>query len=212
MNYTITEEECNAIDAARGQLNLVADLLAVKGSESAPCNASDLCSFLSAQTDALKVIVNAVEGRHEASGDENNVMSCFDWMTIVQVVSGRRLLTSAALKGMGRKLQNCVKVNPDMAYVLTAWTDVMTDGGSLPFNLEPSSTDGFLIRFEERVPVVVTPSPAATVKKLRNKDGFCQEGANVIGKDYGGVADTTATAKKPTLRKRDKLAATAAAC
>ncbi len=167
MNYTITEDEYNAIDAARRQLNLVAGLLTSTDADRNLFDGSDLYYFLAAQTATLKGVINSADDRHKAEEDENNVLSCIDWMTIIQVVSGRELLTDGALKDMSRKLQNCVKANPDMEYVLRAWTEVMTDGGNLPFDLCPSSTDGFLIRFEERVPVVTPPatSPTVTAKK-----------------------------------------------
>lgn len=163
MNYAITEDEYNAIDAARSQLNLVAGLLTSTDADRNLFDASDLYYFLAAQTATLKGVLNSADDRRKAERDKNNVLSCIDWMTIIRVVSGRRALTGTGLKDMSRKLQNCVKVDPDMEYVLNAWTEVMTDGGNLPFDLSPNSTDGFLIGFEERVPVVAPPATAPTV-------------------------------------------------
>ncbi|WP_461502574.1 hypothetical protein [Rhodoferax sp.] len=176
MNFTITESEYNLVDAARAQLSLVAGLLTANGADAALYNASDLYAFIAAQTDTLAGVIKSVNDRYEAAKETDNVMSVFEWSTIIEVVSGRRSLRRHDLKALGRKLQNCTKVDPDMAHVFNAWKNVMTNGGELLFKLEPSSTDGFLIQFPERAPVMQAPETALK-----------------------------ATAKKPAQRKRDKL-------
>jgi hypothetical protein len=161
MNYTITEDECNAIDAARSQLSFVARLVG-NSPASAPGHETDgLYEFLSAQSQALQNTIASVTDRYDASRDKGNAMSVFDWATIIEVVSGRVNLTGKRFKEISLKLQSCVAVDPDMAHVLRAWMNVMTEDGAVQFNLEPSSLDAFPIRFEARGAAVALPVAAA---------------------------------------------------
>ena len=167
MNYALTEEEYYKLDSVRGQLNLVCCLLTAKGADSNLYNAEDLYEFMATQTNTLKAVKSSVDDRYEAGNDRENVMNWTDWSRIIGVVSGRDTMTGGQLKDMTRKLQRCVQADPDMAHVLTAWMEVMTQGGTLPFTLEPTSTDGFNIRFEPLSPVV--SKPAATGSKQSRK-------------------------------------------
>lgn len=173
MNYVLTEPEYYQLDSVRGQLNLVAGLLSAKGANSSLYDASDLNEFLAAQTDTLKAVTSSVDARYEACNDRGNVMHWTDWSRIIGVVSGRDTMTGGQLKDMTRKLQRCVQADPDMQHVLSAWMDVMTQGETLPFTLEPTSTDGFNIQFEPLAPVVKnTPdTDCVTVTKQRLTPG-----------------------------------------
>ena len=154
MNYVLTEPEYFQLGSVRGQLNLVAGLLTAKGANSCLYEVSDLYDFVAAQIDVLASVKQAVDQRYEAACDLDNVMRPIEWRRIIAVVSGRDTMTGGQLKDMTRKLQRCVQADPDMAYVLNSWMDVMTQGGTLPFTLEPKSTDGFNIQFEAVAPVV----------------------------------------------------------
>lgn len=165
MNYTLTEAEFNKLDAVRGQLNLVAGLLTANGATQNLFDALDLYEFLAAQVGTLKSVLQTLNQRYDAEQDENNSLSWIDWHNMLQVVSGRRAMRKGDLTKLGQKLQNCVSVNPDMAYVFDLWKDVMTNGGELPFSLVPSSTDGFNIQFPERVAVMVEPAMEPKAKK-----------------------------------------------
>lgn len=158
MNYAITEDEYNAIQSVRGQLNLVCGLLGAKGSNSALFESSDLYDFLSAQSDTITKILKNADERYAAARDENNTLNAVEWSNIIAVVSGHRAMRGVDLKRLGRKLQNSVKVDPDMAHVFSTWQDVMTSDGERQFDLEPSSTDGFYIQFPERSAVVEEPT------------------------------------------------------
>lgn len=162
MNYAITEDEYNAIDAARSQLIFVAGLVANGPATAKVYETDGLYEFLSAQSQALKGVITSATDRYDASLDKSNVMSSFDWTDIIQAVSGRVNLTGKRLKKISLKLQNCVAIDPDMALVLRAWMAVMTDDGAVQFNLEPGALDAFPTRFEAREPVVAT-------KKSRKK-------------------------------------------
>jgi hypothetical protein len=164
MNYTITEHEFQALDAVRGQLNLVAGLLTAKGADANLYDTSDLYDFLATQADTIKSLLKAFDQRYDLSQDENNSLSMIDWHNMLQVVSGRRAMPNRDLKMLGKKLQNSTMVDPDMNYVLKLWKDLMTNGGEWPFSLEPSSTDGFNIRFPERVAEMVEPASEPKTK------------------------------------------------
>lgn len=178
MNYAITEDEYNVIQSVRGQLNLICGLLTAKGSNSALFESSDLYDFLAAQSDTITKVLKSADERHDASSDANNRMEWFDWANLIEVVSGYRAMQGVDLKKIGRKLQNCANVDPDMGAVFRTWQAVMTSDGERPFSLEPSSTDGFHIQFPVRAAVIEEPAPAPS-----------------------------APAKKPAQRKRDKLTA-----
>jgi hypothetical protein len=160
MMYAMSEDEYNAMLTTLGVLDFTNDLLC----QSRPGSrlgyeASDLQSFIQVQVDAIRGVVKGVEKRHEAEKEPNNKLNWIDLTDIMQVMSGRNRRTLGQLKKLGQKLQNCVKADPSMEHVFRTWQDVMTDGGKLPFSLEPSSTDGYIIDFEVRVPTVVQPVP-----------------------------------------------------
>lgn len=157
MNYIITEDEYNKLDAVRGQLSLICGLLSAKGADSNLFDASDLYDFMGAQADTLTAVKDTIYDRYEAAKNPENVLSTWDWVNIIHVVSGRRSLTGGDLRKIGIKLENCVKADPDMELIRRTWIDVMTMGGELPYSLEPRSTDGFHVSFERLVPVVQEP-------------------------------------------------------
>ena len=165
MNYTITEDEYSALDAARAQLDLVAHLLEAQGKHSSGFSAADLCAFLSERAHTIWGVIEAVDARQKAAKEADNTMSWLDWSAIIGVVSGRRRMLGGDLKKLGCKLQNSAKVDPDMEHVFDIWMDVMTEGGTLNYSLEPTISDGFVIAFPERAPVTQTPAPMAPAKK-----------------------------------------------
>lgn len=167
MTYTITEDECNKLEAVRGQLGLVAGLLTATGAHGNLYETSDLYEFLAAQISIIQGVIKALYQRFDAERDENNRLSWVDWLNMLQVVSGRRSMRDRDLKRLGQKLQNSTVIDPDMVHVFNLWKAVMTNDGEIPFRLEPSSTDDFNIYFPERVAVIQEPEPTpkATVKK-----------------------------------------------
>ena len=179
MNYAITEDEYNVIQSVRGQLNLICGLLTAKGSNSALFESSDLYDFLAAQYDTINNVLKTADERHDAAKDENNRMSWFDWADILEVISGHQPMRGVDLKKLGRKLQNCAKVDPDMSRVFRTWQAVMTSDGERPFSLEPSSTDGFYIQFPVREAVIEEPAPAKKPAQ-RKRDKLAAKTVEVV--------------------------------
>lgn len=170
MNYSITENEYRRVEDVRAQLSLVAGLLTASGANSSLYDASDLYAFIAAQIDTLGGVIKSADARYDAARNQNNKLSFIDWANMLQVVSGRRAMRRHDLKELGRKLQNCITVDPDMALVFDIWKDVMTNGGEWPFSLEPSSTDGFHIQYPERVAVMQKPEPTAKKPAPRKRE------------------------------------------
>lgn len=121
MNFTITENECNALDSVRGQLNLVAGLLTAKDSDPAHYNASDLCAFMGAQVDSLKAVIVNVDERYKVECQQDAQLSLHDWLVVIQHMSGAVPPHAGQLKGITDKMNKSARVNPEMARVLDAW-------------------------------------------------------------------------------------------
>lgn len=125
MDYTITEDEWNTVDAVRGQLGLVSGLLAATGSHPSLYEAADLCDFLAAQCDALKAVLHAVEERHEATRDEDTRLTWIDWSNALRILGGTRSFSAYAERSITDKLVRHAQVHPDMQHVLDVWIEAL---------------------------------------------------------------------------------------
>lgn len=130
MNFTISEDECNVLDSVRGQLNLVSGLLTAKDSGSSHYNASDLCAFLSAQTDSMKSVLQRVDERYKVERNEDAQMSLLDWLLVIQHTSGTIQLHTDKIKRITEKMRKLAEVNPDMACILDAWIGALVSSGT----------------------------------------------------------------------------------
>lgn len=87
MNYFhLSEAEYYRLDAVHGQLNLVAGLLTAKGADQAHYDASNLHDFLAAQTDSLKPILVAVSERYDSEREQAKREEVAPPMVIAQAI------------------------------------------------------------------------------------------------------------------------------
>jgi hypothetical protein len=72
MTYQITEEEISRVQCARAQLRMVCDLLSASNTAmDVLCRPGDLYEFISAQVDALTVVLDATEQRWKKGGNSD---------------------------------------------------------------------------------------------------------------------------------------------
>lgn len=177
MNFIITEDECNSLDAARAQLNMVAELFTGnKRGQALYIDPVDTSEFLFAQVATLKGVIEATEARHRESYEQRaadgsqptgNVLSGADLADIFSLLSGQAPLTKGRVKELGRQLQEFAHRDASLMPMLTAWTIATTDGARLDLELSPGADDQVMVRFVPKAPVEV--SKAAAGKKPPRK-------------------------------------------
>lgn len=86
-HYSLSETEYNALEAVRGQLNLVSDLLNAVGANSSLFEAGDLNEFLSKQVYALREVIRSLDARYEASREEGQ-LNWTHWTYALKIASG----------------------------------------------------------------------------------------------------------------------------
>ncbi len=126
MNYfALSETEYNALQAVRGQLNLVSGLLCAVGAESSLFDASDLNDFVSKQVDDLRAVIRALDARYEAQRDERK-LNWLDWTYALKIASGDAIHTP---RDAGRYvLDGLVKASltdEDFGSVITLWIELL---------------------------------------------------------------------------------------
>lgn len=128
MNYIISEDEYNSIEAVRDQLRLVSDLCPKKDRGSSPIIMGDLGQFLIAQVRALTPALAAVYQRYEA-GRAGAGMTASDWVIMIQILTGELDPRVLGGSGIGIKLAREAKVDDGMQRVLDAWLDALVSLG-----------------------------------------------------------------------------------
>lgn len=121
MNYTLSEDQYNAIDSAKCQLSLVSGLLSGAGRSSDLYTPVELQCFLGAQVDSLQAVIVNVDERYKVEREDGAQMSLLDWLAVIEYMSGTVPPHAAQLKGITDKMNKSAGLNPDMARVLDAW-------------------------------------------------------------------------------------------
>ncbi len=128
MNYIISEDEWNSIEAARDQLRLVSDLCPEKQHGLSPTITGDLAQFLSAQVQTLTTALAAVYQRYEVQRDPAG-MTATDWLSMIQILAGELDTRVLDASSIGIKLARQAKLDAGMQRVLDAWLDALVSLG-----------------------------------------------------------------------------------
>ena len=125
MNYQISEDEFNLLDAVRGQIGLVCGLLTANGADGSLFDTSDLYDFLAAQFDTIKGVLEASTARLK---DQNikDELGAADLMHMIRIAGGDLLHSPhGAENDITRKLELAARINAAMAWPRDEWRGVM---------------------------------------------------------------------------------------
>lgn len=184
MNYFhLSEDEYYRLDAVHGQLNLVAGLLTAKGADQANYDASNLHDFLAAQTDSIKPILVAVSERYESERKQEKHEEVAPPIVIAQTIEPDLLIDMIqAASGVDIGQEKMIAIADRL----------------IEFCLEGSNYRSVIKAYY----AAMRKAGWDIVTTTRNGDSTTEFQTRASSPEPA----PTAPAKKPALRKREKLA------
>lgn len=178
MDYTITDDEYNALHYARGQLNFVSGLLCQNLSRAGDFSADDMNCFVSAQADSLNAVLKSVDARSTAAYEEQKSQSVapavltpnleIDVLTdILQVVAGSTNREEQLL-AINSKLLDAAMVNTAYGSLLRLYYGMLQNAG---VQIETTTRNGVVQTY------VKAPAKSAPKGRKRDKLAGMQRGA-----------------------------------
>ncbi len=127
MSYLFTEDNFNALESVRLQLDFVAALAALPiGHPQLVSTSEELYSFVAAQAETIRSVLDAATQRAEAAAKAADAhMLYFHWEHALRIANGDSTHSPRGMKeDITRRLANEAEANPDMEHVLREWLKV----------------------------------------------------------------------------------------
>lgn len=121
MNYLLSEEEFDRIDAVRGQLGLVASLMSTLTAANDNYSNADLYDFLATQVEALKTALDSSVKRSTIA-QAAQPMTRWDWMHALKIAGGEgEKAPYGTATAITEKLRRAAQIDADDRHLLDAW-------------------------------------------------------------------------------------------
>lgn len=141
MDYKITEDAYNKVDAVAGQLGLICGFLTAKDDVLALINSTDLYNFMDAQREALEGVIKGIDSLYKAAREESmnekaaapavaNAISPAMLLDLIQAVNGVDIGQEKML-AISDGLTESISLSGDTAYggVVRAYFSALQNAG-----------------------------------------------------------------------------------